>query len=303
MNLVKLKHAVTLCEEGNFARAAGKLHISQPALSRSIAGLENELGLRLFDRDQAGASATVAGRQLVAGARDLLYAANSMEHELRALRACEVGQVAFGVGPFPAASFLPPVLTELAITHPRVRAVVEVNNSDFLLEYLKAEKIEFFIADTRTVVATKNIITAPFGRQRAALFCRTNHPLAAKSELMVDDLSDYSFASVHLPSQLLPLLRKSFHLKPEQELSISTMCDNVFVLKHVVIHSDTILMCSRAVVDADIRAGVLVELRIQGWTSLFAELGLVRLERRSLSPMAEIVIGKARGFIQEFSDR
>ncbi len=303
MNLNKLKHAVTLSDEGNFARAAIKLHISQPALSRSISGLEDELGLRLFDRDQAGAVATVAGRQLVTRARDLLYAANSVQHEMQLFRQCESGRVAFGTGPFPAASFLPPILSELAISHPRLRASVEVNNSAYLLEHLKAEQIEFFIADTRTVAPTRNVVVTPLGRQRGALLCRAGHPLAGKSRLAIAQLREYAFASVQLPEQILSTLRNFFQLEAEQELPISTMCDNIFVLKHVATHSNTILMCTRAAAAADIKEGSLVELQVATLPELSAEMGIVHLERRSLSPMAELVLSKVREQMSGFCER
>ncbi|MBC3916644.1 LysR family transcriptional regulator [Undibacterium sp. CY18W] len=297
MNLNKLKHVVALAEQGNFARAADKLNLSQPALSRSISGLEDELGIRLFDRDQAGATVTAAGRQLVTRARDLLYAANNLRQEMAQLRDCESGQIVFGAGPFPANSFLPAVLTELAITYPRMRTVLEVNNSDTLMEHLLAEKLEFFIADTRTVRPNKHVKVRHLTQQAGGLYCRREHPLATKTLLNRHDLQSASYASVYLADIFLPSLRKAFGLEAGQDLPLVTTCDNIYVLKQVVMHSDAILLCTHAAVVKELEEGDLVELKVDGWHAIHAEIGVVSLERRSLSPMADLVLAKVAGHI------
>ncbi|MFZ6741915.1 LysR family transcriptional regulator [Undibacterium sp. JH2W] len=292
MNLNKLKHAVILAEQGNFARAADKLNLSQPALSRSISGLEDELGMRLFDRDQAGATVTAAGQQLVGRARDLLYAADNLRQEMAQLRDCESGQIIFGAGPFPAASFLPAVLTELATSYPRMRTVLEVNNSDTLMEHLLAEKLEFFIADTRSLTINKHLHIQHLTRQTGGLYCRCEHPLTLKSLLDKHDLQSASYASVYLADIFLPSLRKALGLETGQDLPLVTTCDNIYVLKQVVMHSDAILLCTHAAVAEELRAGRLIELKLAGWQGMQAEIGVVSLARRSLSPMAARVLAK-----------
>ena len=297
MNLNKLRHVVVLAEQGNFARAADKLNLSQPALSRSISSLEEEMGMRLFDRDQAGATATAAGRQLVVRARDLLYEANNLKQEMAQLRDCESGQIIFGAGPFPAASFLPGVLTELATAYPRMRTVLEVNNSDTLMEHLLAEKLEFFIADTRTLIPNKHVKTRQLTRQFGGLYCRREHPLTKKAMLNLHDLQNASYASVYLADIFLSSMRKVFGLEPGQDLPMVTTCDNIYVLKHVVMHSDAILLCTHAAVATELKSADLVELKVDGWQAIHAEIGVVSLARRSLSPMAELVLAKVAAHV------
>ncbi|WP_164066567.1 LysR family transcriptional regulator, partial [Serratia marcescens] len=65
MNLRRLEQLIALAEEGTFVAAAERSHLSQPALSRSIRKLEQELGVRLFERDRHGAVLTPAGRRLL----------------------------------------------------------------------------------------------------------------------------------------------------------------------------------------------------------------------------------------------
>src|SRR6185295_6903185 len=80
LDMRKLRYFVAVAEELNFGRAAQRLHIAQPVLSRQIRSFEDELGVRLFERDSRGTELTGAGTQLLEDARFML-------NESKALRA------------------------------------------------------------------------------------------------------------------------------------------------------------------------------------------------------------------------
>jgi DNA-binding transcriptional LysR family regulator len=72
LDMRKLRYFVAVAEELNFGRAAERLHIAQPVLSRQIRSFESELGVQLFARDSRGTQLTAAGKQLLEDARFLL---------------------------------------------------------------------------------------------------------------------------------------------------------------------------------------------------------------------------------------
>src|ERR1700761_9287 len=95
LDLRKLRYFVAVAEELHFGRAADRLHIAQPVLSRQIRVLEGELGTELFLRDRRGTVLTPAGEQLVDEARLLLAHADAL---LRRVRAAGEGVTRFTIG-------------------------------------------------------------------------------------------------------------------------------------------------------------------------------------------------------------
>ncbi|MCW2557368.1 MAG: transcriptional regulator [Mycobacterium sp.] len=82
LDMRKLRYFVAVAEELNFGRAARRLHIAQPVLSRQIRSLEDELGVQLFVRDSRGTELTAAGTQLLEDARFMLRESNALQERL-----------------------------------------------------------------------------------------------------------------------------------------------------------------------------------------------------------------------------
>ena len=118
MNIRRLHHLVVLADEGSFRRAAEKVHLSQPAFSRSIQAAEAELGLKLFDRGPLEAKATPAGAFVVERARRLLQQTRNLERDVSLYREHAVGTFGFGCGPFAAAPQLQPQQVWRAFSEP-----------------------------------------------------------------------------------------------------------------------------------------------------------------------------------------
>ena len=87
LDMRKLRYFVAVAEELNFGRAAARLHIAQPVLSRHIRSFESDLGVQLFVRDSRGTELTIVGKQLLDDARFLLSEANAMQQRLS--RVCD----------------------------------------------------------------------------------------------------------------------------------------------------------------------------------------------------------------------
>lgn len=300
MNPRKLRHVLALHEEGSFVKAAARVNVTQSALSRSIQALESDLQLTLFDRTRDGVVATAAGRHFIARAQQVARMLSGFEHDMRALRGGAAGVLRFGIGPFPASSFLTDALAGLARECRELRVSVEINNAATLAEHLKAERIEFFIADTSQLREDREIAITPLARQSGIVACRAGHPLAASSNAPdMAQLARFGFASVHfppadhLPSEIQQLLR-AWTGGATEPAPLALSCDNLDVLKRVVLQSDLILMSTRAVVREELERGELVELPLPGADAVAVTMGVASLRDRSLSPAAQAVISRMR---------
>lgn len=290
MELRRLNHLVALADERNFARAAERVHLSQPAFSRSVQAAEAELDLRLFDRGSTEATPTPAGAFVIERARKLLFESRCLERDVGLYRQSLIGDLAFGVGPFPAATLMPTLMPELRQRFPGVRLRVEVNNWRYLVQHLRREELDFFVADTRDVPADPDLQTTALARQHGGFYVREGHPLLAARSLRPADMAPFGLASVRLPQAIGGLVAQLLGLAAGDAPPLALECDDVQLLKRVALHSDTVLASTHAAVCDDVDAGRLVALRFDGLPPLYSEMGVVALKGRSPSPVAQFVV-------------
>jgi DNA-binding transcriptional LysR family regulator len=294
VDLRRLKHLVALADERHFGRAAARVHLSQPAFSRSVQAAEAELGLQLFDRGGLEVTCTAAGSFVIARARKLLFDSRNLERDVSLYRERLMGDLAFGVGPFPSVSLVPRLLTELRTRYPGINSRVEVNNWKYLLEHLRAEELDFFVADTRNVPPAHDLAVQSIGRLHAGFYVRVGHPLRALKKLAPADLLPFGLASVRLPPEIVRQLAYLFGLGEGQRLPIVLECDDLHLLRKVALTTDTILTSVSEAVDDEVAAGQLQELRVPAIPEQYSDLGVVSLKGRSFSPTAEFAVNFLR---------
>src|SRR4051812_17954316 len=136
MDLRRWAHIVAVADRRSFVRAAEAVHLSQPALTRSIQAAESELGLMLFDRRGHDIVPTPAGEFVIERARELLFNNRCLERDLQLYRTHGLGDTAFGLGPSPAAGFAVPLLASLRREFPGINLRVEISNWELLVKRL-----------------------------------------------------------------------------------------------------------------------------------------------------------------------
>jgi DNA-binding transcriptional LysR family regulator len=297
MNLRRLKHFVALAEERHFGKAAARVHLSQPAFSRSIQSLEQELKLTLVDRLANDVSLTEAGKFVLVKARHLLFEAQGVQLALDYYSEARLGELSFGVGPFPAAAVLGPIVSQIRTSHPNLQLRIEINNWQFLLERLRKENIEFFVADARSFVLTSEVDVTMLAKVNAGFFVSANHPLVNQS-ISIRDVSKYGIATTRLPTDIRTAVNQALELGSDQPLPIMLETDDFQLLRYVAINTTTVLGVTAAAVENEINAGLLVPLIIEDAPLLQLELGLVTLKHRSQSPAAQLVIDHIKHMYQ-----
>ncbi|HEX4361848.1 MAG TPA: LysR family transcriptional regulator [Pseudonocardia sp.] len=146
LSLDHVRGFVTVAEEGHFGRAAARLRITQPPLSRQIQKLEREVGVRLLDRTQGGAVLTAAGRAFLAEARRLLAAAEAAPDTARRVAAGELGTVRIGFTAVSGFWVLGQIVNQLEAALPGVELVLSEMVSSAQFDQLSSGRLDLALA-------------------------------------------------------------------------------------------------------------------------------------------------------------
>ena len=166
MNTRQLQYAIELSQVCNFSQVAEKLNITQPALSKQILSLENELGVKLFDRTTTPMVLTAAGESFIRQAKELLIRQEQLAHSLRSFQSGDSGRLVIGVSPFRAIYMIPQIAEKVRKKFPGVQILLHEVGSGTLRKEVAEGKYLW----TRTVTdytdnAIVNTVTYTYSKQ------------------------------------------------------------------------------------------------------------------------------------------
>ena len=284
MNIKRLGHFIALAEEGRFAPAALRVHLSAAAFGRSIQSLEQQVGMRLFDRKTSGVALTRAGQLLLPRARQLVFDCQCLEHELGLLKKGDAGELGIGVAPVPAATVLPELLVNLRRGSPKLVTRVRFGNIEQLLDRLGAQEIDFCMGDPRLIEDHDRHETVSIGAQAGGLFCRPGHALAGRRRVDAAALTQYGVATVSAsPAVMTPFVR-GFGFASTRRFPLMVECDDFQVLARMVAQTDVIGILPIGMLGAD--GPQLCPLHFDGGAPVLVDVHAIWLKGRSLSPAA-----------------
>jgi DNA-binding transcriptional LysR family regulator len=178
MNLNHLAVFHAVAEEGNVTRAAERLLISQPAVSKQVKELERALGAALFDRLPRGVRLTEAGAVLAGYARRLFALAEEAEVAMGELRGLRRGRLRVGASTTIGVYLLPEVFVRFRRAYPEVQLQLEIAGSEALARRLAEGAID--IAYTEGVIAGENLLASVIMEDRLVAIAPAGHALARK---------------------------------------------------------------------------------------------------------------------------
>ena len=242
LSLRRLEHFAIIAEEKSFLKAAVRLNLTQPALTHSIQTLEESFGLQLFNRAHDGTSLTDAGQRLLPSALRTLAGADSLKREAFELLSVDAGHVNFGVGVFPASTFLTRLLIDQQLERPNLTIDVDIGNWHRLRAKLERSELDFVVALTHSLPPSTEFIVQPLPSQRFGFFVRKGHPLLGlDASVQRKSLKEFKLIGPFLPDQARMALKDIYQLERPQDLPFGLSCDNVAVLRDVMLSSDCVL--------------------------------------------------------------
>jgi DNA-binding transcriptional LysR family regulator len=194
MEIRRLRYFLAVAEELSFTRAAERLHIAQPPLSLQIRALEQELGARLFDRNQRHVYLTQAGRHLVERARDILAAVEVAKAEVRCAELGEVGMLHLGYASSAMfTSTLTSAIKQFQGAFPQVLLSLHEMTSLDQFNALHYRTLDAGIVRKADIPVPKGIKIEEWYRARLVAAIAHDHPLVKKRTIGIADLRAQPF--------------------------------------------------------------------------------------------------------------
>jgi len=291
LELQQLRQVIALAQHGSFVRAAAALHISQPALSRSIRNLERRFGSELFLRSSSGIVPTDLGRLYVERARDVLRLADELDREAVTHGTLGSGRVAVGGGPYPLESFLGPAAARFVAQHPKISVQLVSRDWDDLLRDLRGRALDFFVAEISTLQREPDLEIVPMPSTHSVHFvARSGHPLAGTHATSPGELLAWPFVTPsRIPPRILdPMLAAHRASAAGRKGSLpfpSIQCNSLSAVKRILATSDAISASILSCIATELATGQFVLLGTAPWLHL--HYGTVSLKGRPWTQAAE----------------
>lgn len=183
MKLDHFREVVAIAERGSIRAAARHLHVDQPALTRSLAALERELGAPLFERRGRGVSATALGEAFLRRAVSILNEVRRTREELDQLRGAGGGGVTVGLSIAAHLAILPRCLGPFRQRYPTVRLHIIEGFYPTLEAGLRDGSVDFYVGPDPGPKFSADLTREVMLENRRTVLCRTGHPLTAKRSL------------------------------------------------------------------------------------------------------------------------
>ena len=194
LTLHQLEAFVRVARTLSFRKAAEALHVSQPALSRTVSGAEEALGARLFDRDTRNVRLTVVGTQLLPVATRVLGEFESSLSELSGLLAGHRGRIVVATLPSVGASLLPAAIAEFAGLYPDVEFEIRVTTTKPVLAFVDAGEADFGIC--MEPLPERNFHYDHLLDDEFVLVCAAQHSLAERSHWEWDVFAKFPYIAL-----------------------------------------------------------------------------------------------------------
>lgn len=294
MDIKQIRAFLAVAETGSVTRAAQMLHVVQPAVSRQLKVLEDELGVPLFERDRQGMLLTDAGRTFAERASRALRELDSARLEVRPARGELIGNVGIGLLPSSCDLLAAPLAMAVRSQHPGIQITFTVGFTDHLSKWLEEGEIDaalLYNPDGSSKLSTTPLLLEPL--------CVCGTPafgLDADDPLPIEVLGDHPLVLPSRKHGLRSLVDRACALS-QVSMTIAAETNAQAVHKELVIQGIGLGVMPRVAIRHEIESGLLTAALVDHPTFLRTIALAIPTTRRS-SPAARFVTSALNDCVQ-----
>jgi len=290
MDLQKLRAFVAVARAGNVTRAAKQLSLSQPALSKQLAELEEALSAVLFDRLPRGMRLTAAGEVLLRHAERIYAAERAAESEIAELNGLRTGRLSIGASTTIGSYLIPGVFGAFQRAHPEVRLELEIANTAAIQALVSDGRIDLGLTEGN--VPSEQFAVEVVHYDELVAVASAEHPLRKKRKLAPDELASAPFICRERGSGSREVIEAAL-AERGLELTPAMALGSTEAIKNAVAAGLGVAILSRLTVELELRAGRLALLDLRDFT-LRRALYMVQLRGKHRGPAVESFVVKLR---------
>jgi DNA-binding transcriptional LysR family regulator len=282
LNLDSLKVFLAVANNGSFSEAGRNLHLSQPAVSQIIQGLERQLGLLLFIRQGRTVQLTEGGHVLVSMARELLTSSQRVEQTMLSLQGEVVGEMSVGCSTASGKYLLPGLIARFRKEYPQVKINVVIGSRESVITKLLAGDVSLGVSSK--LIEHYDLEYQDFFKDDVILIAPASHHWAKYRRVYPDDLLDEPLILREELAGTREVLIESLRqhdISPEM-LNIAMVLGNAEAICVAVEEELGIAFVSRLAAARGIALGRLVEVSVEGM-ELSRNIYLARNRRQPLT--------------------
>ncbi len=266
ITIQQLECLIHLVAEKNFSRAARKMLLTQPSLSKHIKNLEDATGVRLVNREGAGVSLTPEGKLLYDFARKVLFLREDVKERMARLQNTSSGAVQISASTLPAAYILPQVLHLFRKQYPEIQTYVRSANSDDVIEMVLEQQSE--IGFIGKMPQNKKLHSEPLWQDRLILVVPPDHPWADVPGISMKELLKTPFVLREKGSATREIMAN--YLMAHEDINLNQFhiiaeMGGAEAVKEAVMAGMGVSVLSVHTVRRELRLGLLKEVQVQDW--------------------------------------
>ncbi|MGV8057933.1 MAG: selenium metabolism-associated LysR family transcriptional regulator [Smithellaceae bacterium] len=298
ITMQQMEAIISLVQEGSFSRAARKMLLSQPALTKNIKNIENYLGVRIVNRSSLGISLTPEGKIVYQYAQRIIKLRNDAGEKIIRLAENTGGDIYISASTIPATYILPQALSLFRKQSENVRLHVQVADSEEATNMVLAGDVEIGLIGRNPL--HRKLVSEPLWKDRLILAVPRTHPWCKKESITREELSQEPFVIREKGSATRNVMESYLKEHPSASLVQLNICSELGsseAVREAIIAGLGVSILSCQAIRREIQQGLLQEIKIAGLPGMKRDFFLIRQKQLDLKPIHNLFID----FIKSYS--